>query len=77
MFVIGRKIARITEGSYWIKGHMASSIIECLLGISHVDPIKNTLFTNLLFCMDINSVSMHQPQNEYIINNKKYFAIIS
>lgn len=44
VFVIGREIARITEGSYWIKGHMASSIIAFLLGISHVDPIKNTLF---------------------------------
>lgn len=44
VFVIGREIARLTEGSYWIKGHMASSIIAYLLGISHVDPIKNNLF---------------------------------
>ena len=43
--------------------------------IGQYGPIKNPLFTNFFCLIDICTVSINQPANEYIKNNAMYFSI--
>ena len=43
VFVIGKEISEIAGRDYWMNGHMASSLVAYLLGITHIDPLENEL----------------------------------
>lgn len=53
-FVIGRLIAKALNRNYCVYGAFASSIVSYLLGISHVEPVANSLCVQTLLGFDGN-----------------------